>query len=214
MLHQPSSKHHFAINDDVRTYPFLVSSSRKKTLQHVWLKVVHGGVILKLGKHEYYLEPNSSFWLPANCLVAATYLPNTTVQQVTFSQRLTSPFAKHAGVVNNSAIANGIFERLANNESLDNCYLQVLALEASELKPSIDSFTKQIPTMMPQGLLAQTTLPESQVVTLKRACAIRNAKKSALSGSSFQQEFERIKAVLGQEAEQVWDDFTGEHISR
>jgi hypothetical protein len=207
MLHTHSTKHHFATNVDCQTYPYLVSSSRKKTLQHVWIKVLEGGVILKLGKNDYFIQPNTSFWIPANCLVAATYLPNSRVQQVSFSQRLALDFAKNAGVVPSNAIVSGIFERLSNAESLDNSYLQVLALEACALAPSIELFTPR-----DKNMLALNGFTEAQSKTVTIACAIRDAKKSALSGSSIRNEIESIKALLGDQPKETWFAFTGETL--
>jgi hypothetical protein len=208
MLHQTSPQHQFlAISSELQNFQYLCSSSRKKSLQHHWISVVKGGVLLRLGKTDYYFAANTSFWVPANCLVALTYLPNTKLVQWSFSQRISGDFPKNAGLVNNSAIAQGIIDNRVTTKDLNDAYLKVMQLEALQLTPTMNGFGETT-----HSIAILNSCDSTKVEKLQQFTAIRDAQKNILSGKSVQKEWDAIRLNLGDDPVKTWESIVGQPI--
>ena len=208
MLHQTSPQHQFlATSSELQNFQYLCSSSRKKSLQHHWISVVKGGVLLRLGKTDYYFGANTSLWIPANCLVALTYLPNTKLVQWSFSQRISADFPKNAGLVNNSAIAQGIIDKRVKSTELNDAYLNVMQLEALQLTPTVNGFGEAA-----QSIATLKSVDSTKVAKLQQLTAIRDAQKNILSGKSAQKEWYAIQMILGDDPANTWESIVGQPI--
>ncbi|MBM7036971.1 hypothetical protein [Vibrio ulleungensis] len=208
MLHQTSPQHQFlATSSELQNFQYLCSSRRKKSLQHHWISVVKGGVLLRLGKTDYYFGANTSLWIPANCLVALTYLPNTKLVQWSFSQRISADFPKNAGLVNNSVIAQGIIDKRVKSTELNDAYLNVMQLEALQLSPTVNGFGEAA-----QSIATLKSVDSTKVEKLQQFTAIRDAQKNILSGKSVQKEWDAIRLNLGDDPVKTWESIVGQPI--
>lgn len=208
MLHQTSPQQQFLANrSELQNFQYLCSSSRKKSLQHHWISVIKGGVLLRLGKTDYYFGANTSLWIPANCLIALTYLPNTKLVQWSFSQRISADFPKNAGLVNNSAIAQAIIDKRVKTTELNDVYLKVMQLEALQLSPSINGFSATV-----QSIATLKSVESTKIDKLQQLVAIRDAQKNILSGKSAQKEWDAIQVILGDDPGKTWESIVGQAI--
>lgn len=170
----------YAIEFHDANYPFLNVAARKKALKHSLLSVVEGLAIIKLGKHEYAIEPGQHFWIPQGCLSSLTFLPNTRVTRCDFSVRLADAFAQQAGYVKPSALLSALIEKLVMTKARSRHQLDLLAVvkhEALTLKPMLTSsaLTDSINKWKP-GCDSQVSIELCLVLTL------REARKMKLSG--------------------------------
>ncbi|WP_045370633.1 hypothetical protein [Vibrio campbellii] len=170
----------YAIEFHDANYPFLNVAARKKALKHSLLSVVEGLAIIKLGKHEYAIEPGQHFWIPQGCLSSLTFLPNTRVTRCDFSVRLADAFAQQAGYVKPSALLSALIEKLVMTKARSEHQLDLLAVvkhEALTLKPMLTSsaLTDSINKWKP-GCDSQVSIELCLVLTL------REARKMKLSG--------------------------------
>ncbi|HDM8231559.1 TPA: AraC family transcriptional regulator [Vibrio campbellii] len=170
----------YAIEFHDANYPFLNVAARKKALKHSLLSVVEGLAIIKLGKHEYAIEPGQHFWIPQGCLSSLTFLPNTRVTRCDFSVRLADAFAQQAGYVKPSALLSALIEKLVMTKARSEHQLDLLAVvkhEVLALKPMLTSsaLTDSINKWKP-GCDSQVSIELCLVLTL------REARKMKLSG--------------------------------
>ncbi|HHP0509637.1 TPA: AraC family transcriptional regulator [Vibrio harveyi] len=170
----------YAIEFHDANYPFLNVAARKKALKHSLLSVVEGLAIIKLGKHEYAIEPGQHFWIPQGCLSSLTFLPNTRVTRCDFSARLTDAFAQQAGYVKLPVLLSALIEKLVMTKARSEHQLDLLAVvkhEVLTLKPMLTSsaLTDSINKWKP-GCESQISIELCLVLTL------REARKMKLSG--------------------------------
>ncbi|MFV8456370.1 AraC family transcriptional regulator [Vibrio owensii] len=170
----------YAIEFHDANYPFLNVAARKKALKHSLLSVVEGLAIIKLGKHEYAIEPGQYFWIPQGCLSSLTFLPNTRVTRCDFSVRLTDAFAQQAGYVKPSALLSALIEKLVTTKARSEHQMDLLAVARHEvltLKPMLTSspLTDSINKWKP-GCDSSISIELCLVLTL------REARKMKLSG--------------------------------
>ncbi|EMR33800.1 MULTISPECIES: hypothetical protein [Vibrio] len=170
----------YAIEFHDANYPFLNVAARKKALKHSLLSVVEGLAIIKLGKHEYAIEPGQHFWIPQGCLSSLTFLPNTRVTRCDFSVRLTDAFAQQAGYVKLPVLLSALIEKLVMTKARSEHQLDLLAVvkhEVLTLKPMLTSsaLTDSINKWKP-GCESQISIELCLVLTL------REARKMKLSG--------------------------------
>lgn len=170
----------YAIEFHDANYPFLNVAARKKALKHSLLSVVEGLAIIKLGKHEYAIEPGQHFWIPQGCLSSLTFLPNTRVTRCDFSVRLTDAFAQQAGYVKPSALLSALIEKLVTTKARSEHQMDLLAVVRHEvliLKPMLTSspLTDSINKWKP-GCDSSISIELCLVLTL------REARKMKLSG--------------------------------
>lgn len=131
---------HYAISFQTEQHDFLLCTPRRKSLKHKLLCVKQGLVIVKLGKQEYAIEPKQLFWLPFDTLTSLTYTPNTQVEVVELSSRVTTPLPKQAGFVKANELVSALFNRLASIEALTEQQKELLAVlryELIDLKPNL-----------------------------------------------------------------------------
>ncbi len=170
----------YAIEFHDANYPFLNVAARKKALKHSLLSVVEGLAIIKLGKHEYAIEPGQYFWIPQGCLSSLTFLPNTRVTRCDFSVRLTDAFAQQAGYVKPSALLSALIEKLVTTKARSSHQMDLLTVvrhEVLTLKPMLTSspLTDSINKWKP-GCDSSISIELCLVLTL------REARKMKLSG--------------------------------
>lgn len=170
----------YAIEFHDANYPFLNVAARKKALKHSLLSVVEGLAIIKLGKHEYAIEPGQHFWIPQGCLSSLTFLPNTRVTRCDFSVRLTDAFAQQAGYVKPSALLSALIEKLVTTKARSEHQMDLLTVvrhEVLTLKPMLTSspLTDSINKWKP-GCDSSISIELCLVLTL------REARKMKLSG--------------------------------
>ncbi|UTZ39400.1 AraC family transcriptional regulator [Vibrio campbellii] len=170
----------YAIEFHDANYPFLNVAARKKALKHSLLSVVEGLAIIKLGKHEYAIEPGQHFWIPQGCLSSLTFLPNTRVTRCDFSVRLADAFAQQAGYVKPSALLSALIEKLVMTKARSEHQLDLLAVvkhEVLTLNPMLtgSALTDSINKWKP-GCDSQVSIELCLVLTL------REARKMKLSG--------------------------------
>ncbi|RTZ17611.1 AraC family transcriptional regulator [Vibrio aquaticus] len=131
---------HYAISFQTEQHDFLLCTPRRKSLKHKLLCVKQGLVIVKLGKQEYAIEPNQLFWLPFDTLTSLTYTPNTQVEVVELSSRVTTPLPKQAGFVKANELVSALLNRLTSIETLTEQQKELLAVlrhELIDLKPNL-----------------------------------------------------------------------------
>ena len=174
----------YAIEFNSNRFPFLTVSTRKKALKHSLLSVSEGLAIVKLGKHEYAIEPGQYFWIPQGCLNSITCVPNTQILRCDFSLRLQEKFAQQAGFIKPSALLVALIEKMAEVKSRSAQQLDLLTVvkhEVLTLKPMLNSsvLTDSINQWHPNC--------ESQIaIDLCLILTLREAKKMKLSGKKQQ----------------------------
>lgn len=170
----------YAIEYHLNQHAFLYTTPRKKSLKHSLLTVHTGIVLVRLGKYEYAVEQGDSFWIPFDCLVSVSYLPDTLASFIDFSARLTDPFPTHSGFVELPNVTNAIIAKLAGHKvapTQKKALLEVVRHETRELNPELIL-----------GQLSQcfsSWSPERPVDIGKEmhiALLVREAKKQLLSG--------------------------------
>lgn len=171
---------HYAISYQNEHHEFLACSPRRKSIKHCLLRVEKGLVLVRLGKMEYAIEEGQSFWLPFDTLSALTLVPNTLIDRIEVSSRVSTFMPKQGGYVELNELVTAILNRLrciGDKRELQQELLVVLRSELANLKPKIreTSFTQRISAWSANK---PSTLPSELQLVLK----IREARKQMLSG--------------------------------
>ncbi|NOH95768.1 AraC family transcriptional regulator [Vibrio sp. 99-70-13A1] len=169
----------FAIEHISAHFSHLVITPRKKVLKHSLVSVHSGLVLVKLGKQEYAVEKNQSIWIPFDCLTSLTYFPNTKIEQVDFSVRLSDAFPQQAGYVEHSALSKAVLNKLSASkitEEYQKDLLSVFKQEVIDFKPKLasSSLTEQVNMWSTE----EPTLNQEQTLVMM----MREAKKRMQSG--------------------------------
>ncbi|MCA0938228.1 AraC family transcriptional regulator [Vibrio alginolyticus] len=191
----------YAIEFHDANYPFLDVTARKKALKHSLISVVEGLVIIKLGKHEYAIEPGQYFWIPQGCLSSLTFLPNSRLHRCDFSVRLSDDFPQQAGFIKPSMLLRALVEKLPTAESRSDIQLDLLAVVKHEVvtfSPALASsaLSKSINQWKP-GCEARISRELCLVLTL------REARKMKLSGKKEAVIVDELFAGNNEEYEQL-----------
>ncbi|MEZ8051790.1 AraC family transcriptional regulator [Vibrio atlanticus] len=176
----------FAIEYTSAYFSHLVITPRKKVLKHSLVSVQSGLVLIKLGKQEYAVEPGQSVWVPYDCLTSLTYFPNTQINRVDFSVRLTDSFPRQAGYVTQTNLSSALLEKLEvtksrsvktnNTEQAFKDMLTVLKQEVLAFKPLLcESALSQ---RFNQWNVDDSNLPQEHTLVM----VMREAKKRMQSG--------------------------------
>ncbi|NVD08401.1 AraC family transcriptional regulator [Vibrio sp. JPW-9-11-11] len=171
---------HYAISFHTDTHDFLLTTPRRNALKHKLICVKQGLVLVKLGKLEYAVESGQSFWLPFDSLVSLTYTPNTQVNTVEVSSRVSTSLARQGGYVELDQLTLALLSRLetlGENQTRLRTLLTVLLDELSELKPELkeSKLSQQINQWQPDH---DSPLNNELQLVLR----LREAKKQMLSG--------------------------------
>lgn len=181
----------YAIQSETCLFPYLESTSRKRAVKHSLIHVEHGLVLVKLGKHEYAIEPGQALWLPIDCLCSLTFFPETRVQRIDFSVRLRDQFPHQAGLIQHSELSLAVLNRL---RQLDNTgqnrdevevyphLLQVIKSEVQNFEP------KLIDCALNQALARWSPADHTGISNEQHlALLVREAMKRRLSGGKEEQ---------------------------
>lgn len=176
----------FAIEYTSAYFSHLVITPRKKVLKHSLVSVQSGLVLIKLGKQEYAVEPGQSVWVPYDCLTSLTYFPNTQVNRVDFSVRLTDSFPRQAGYVTQTNLSSALLEKLEvtksrslktnNTEQAFKDMLSVLKQEVLSFKPLL--YESALSQRFNQWNVDDSNLPQEHTLVM----VMREAKKRMQSG--------------------------------
>ncbi|WP_117233146.1 AraC family transcriptional regulator [Vibrio maerlii] len=181
--------------------PYLRSTPRKKVIKNSLLLVQQGLVLVKIGKHEYALEPGEAFWVPFDCLTSITYFPNSTVSEVTFSSRLMTPFPTKPGYVQLPAVTEVILNKLVTQKVSDdhraNLY-SVIQDEMVSLQPKL-VLSNLSAKLSDWSVEEESDLNQEQLLVL----SLREANKRLLSGQKIEQVVEDLFAGNQEEFEQL-----------
>lgn len=175
----------YSIQFENTNHHHIAVTPRKKALKHSLLTVTQGVVLIKIGKNEFAVESGQYFWIPADCLVSITFLAQSIVSTVTFSQRLSDPFTHSVGYVKTNDIAVNAFHLLSevpSNVEYHKVLLEVVRHEVRNIQPKLttNSLSQQFNSWLPDnnaGLNAEVHL------SLK----LREARKRLLSGQKTEQ---------------------------
>ncbi|MDN3697110.1 MULTISPECIES: hypothetical protein [Vibrio] len=130
----------YAIEHQNTSYPYLVITPRKKVLKHSLITVQSGLLLIKLGKTEYAIEQGETIWVPFDCLTSITFFPNTHIQRVDFSIRLTDKFPTQSGLVRLSELSRAVLNKLTQKKlspQHEKDLLAVLKEEVLSLQPTL-----------------------------------------------------------------------------
>ncbi|MGR5362411.1 AraC family transcriptional regulator [Vibrio mediterranei] len=170
-----------AIDFQSISYDLLTITSRKKTLHNQLFRVESGKVLLKLGKNEYVFNAGDAFWLPIECLMSLTILPNSQLSLVKLSVRLADQFPKKAGKVHLSPLSKALLDKLLHESDLAtvNDLLQVVRREIIELQPKL--------AQTPECLAISKWQPKADSISgeLALVLLVREARKQRLSGTKL-----------------------------
>lgn len=190
----------FAIEFTSPTFSHLVITPRKKVLKHSLIQVSQGLALVKLGKNEYAVEPGETIWIPFDCLVSISYFPNTTINKVDFSVRLTDNFPSQAGYVQQTALTKALIDKLAtnsNNEQATQELLAVLKQEVLALNPLLSETL--LSERFNQWNLDDSPLSQEHTLVM----VMREAKKRLQSGQKKEKVIEELFASKEEEFEQL-----------
>nr|WP_319534466.1 AraC family transcriptional regulator [uncultured Vibrio sp.] len=191
----------YAIEFHDTNYPFLNVTARKKALKHCLLSVIEGLVIIKLGKHEYAIEPGQFFWIPQGCLSSLTFLPNTRVHRCDFSVRLSDDFTQQAGFIKPSALLKALLDKLPTVEPRSDIQLDLLAV----IKHEVVTVYPVLSSSELSKVLNQWK-PGCEVRISRELCLVltlREARKMKLSGKKDAEVVETLFAGNSEEYEQL-----------
>ncbi|WP_440888820.1 AraC family transcriptional regulator [Vibrio sp. WZ-1] len=170
----------YAIEFHNESYSLLTTTARKKTLKHSLLTVVEGLATIRLGKHEYAIEPGNSFWIPQGCLSSITYFPNCIAVRCDFSVRLRDHFSSQAGFIERSLLLQASLEKLRACDvgtSLHNDLLRIIKHEVLDVEP------KLVTSKASEALMQWTPMSKNHALKeLHLALLVREARKRTLSG--------------------------------
>ncbi|WP_321462720.1 AraC family transcriptional regulator [uncultured Vibrio sp.] len=191
----------YAIEFHDTNYPFLNVTARKKALKHCLLSVIEGLVIIKLGKHEYAIEPGQFFWIPQGCLSSLTFLPNTRVHRCDFSVRLSDDFTQQAGFIKPSTLLKALLDKLPTVEPRSDIQLDLLAV----IKHEVVTVYPVLSSSELSKVLNQWK-PGCEVRISRELCLVltlREARKMKLSGKKDAEVVETLFAGNSEEYEQL-----------
>ena len=199
----------YAVGLEYRDCEQLIVTPRKRSLKHSLLYVQSGLVLVRLGKLEYALEAGEGWWIPADCLVSLTFMPNSKSIQLDLSQRLTLNFPNQSGNVELSSLG---FEGLKQLETIDREHplypplSELLVYEATQWKPRLieSPLTQAVSRWQPQAVKNQSHALSAEI---QLALLIREARKLELSGKKEPQiaalwfdgniqQYQQLKAIL------------------
>ncbi|MFN3016246.1 AraC family transcriptional regulator [Vibrio coralliilyticus] len=171
---------HYAISHNKSDFQYLTMTPRKKSIKHMLLKVEQGLALMKLGKSEYAIEAGQTVWIPFDVLCALTFFPQSQVQQVEVSCRVTTSLPKQGGFVTLNELTNALLNRLKVMDETHDAQrdiLTVLQAELSALKPQLKEsrLTRLISQWSPNT--DSKLLAEQQLVL-----TVREAHKRMKSG--------------------------------
>ncbi|MFA0569669.1 AraC family transcriptional regulator [Vibrio gallaecicus] len=169
----------FAIEHISAHFSHLVITPRKKVLKHSLVSVRSGLVLVKLGKQEYAVEKNQSIWIPFDCLTSLTYFPNTEIEQVDFSVRLSDAFPQQAGYIEHTALSKAVLDKLSSDklsEEHQKNLLSVFKQESLAFKPALSS--SSLTEKVNMWSSEEPTLNQEQTLVMM----MREAKKRMQSG--------------------------------
>ncbi|MFB9215732.1 AraC family transcriptional regulator [Vibrio sinaloensis] len=182
---------HYAISHTTLEQEFLHITPRRKLLKHTLLHVKEGLVLVKLGKQEYAIEPGSSFWLPFNALCSLTYFPNSKVEKVDVSCRVTTQMPVQGGYVQLNELCQAIVTRLGDHTSNEQAKAELLAVlrtEFSSMAPKLHQSKLNALINQWHWDILDSALSREQQLVLK----MREASKMMLSGKKRPQVIEQL----------------------
>jgi hypothetical protein len=200
---------HYAIQFEEKHSDYLLTTTRKPTLKHQLIHVVEGLVSIRLGKQEYAVAKEDTFWVPANCLSSISYFPHTQCQVIEVSQRLTQPFTHQAGYIKPNTLMQALLEKLALVSSLSEhqqILLTALQYELLEIKPNLQvtSLSQQLNDWDSQQHKQKLPAEYQMVMRIKQAEKLRLSGKKdqqiaeALFGGNTQSYLLAKQAIMGE----------------
>ncbi|TKF04559.1 AraC family transcriptional regulator [Vibrio kanaloae] len=206
----------FAIEYTSAYFSHLVITPRKKVLKHSLVSVQSGLVLIKLGKQEYTVEPGQSIWIPYDCLTSLTYFPNTQINRVDFSIRLTDSFPRQAGYITQTNLSLALLEKLdltkshassANNtDQACKDMLSVLKQEVLSFKPLL--YESALSLRFNQWSIDDSNLPQEHTLVM----VMREAKKRMQSGQKRSLVIDDLFSGKEEEFEQLCMLVFGEYL--
>jgi hypothetical protein len=197
----------FAIEYTSAYFSHLVITPRKKVLKHSLVSVQSGLVLIKLGKQEYAVESGQSIWIPYDCLTSLTYFPNTQINRVDFSVRLTDSFPRQAGYITQTNLSLALLNKLAltktrakNTNNTDQAFkdmLSVLKQEILAFKPLL--FESALSLRFNQWNIDHSNLQQEHTLVM----VMREAKKRMQSGQKRALVIEDLFSGKEEEFEQL-----------
>lgn len=197
----------FAIEYTSAYFSHLVITPRKKVLKHSLVSVQSGLVLIKLGKQEYAVESGQSIWIPYDCLTSLTYFPNTQINRVDFSVRLTDSFPRQAGYITQTNLSLALLNKLAltktrakNANNTDQAFkdmLSVLKQEILAFKPLL--FESALSLRFNQWNIDHSNLQQEHTLVM----VMREAKKRMQSGQKRALVIEDLFSGKEEEFEQL-----------
>ena len=173
---------HYSISHQASNTPFLSITPRKKLIKHTLLAVECGLVLVRLGKNEYALTQGQVMWLPFDCLTSICCFPNTTLQAIDVSCRVSAALPKQAGYVKLNELSQALLNRMASmpdnhQEKVD--LLNVMLKELGHYSPklTLNDFSAKISHWQPN---MNSDLPHEIQMVLR----VREARKRLLSGQA------------------------------
>lgn len=165
--------------------------------------LVHEGIVLiKIGKHEYALQANQSFWLPIDCLSSVTYFPGALTSEIHFSIRLPAIYSTQAGYVNHTSLTEAAIEKLrcsSVNTELQSYLLNVLKYECADLLPELS--LNQFSQSFNRWRIGNKTEISNEI---NMALTIREARKRLLSGTPVSLVIDELFSGSQSIFEQIW----------
>ncbi|MCW8335695.1 AraC family transcriptional regulator [Vibrio paucivorans] len=191
----------YAIEHQYEQFNYLITTPRKKVIKYSLVRVIHGLVLVRLGKHEYTVEAGEAMWIPFDCLCSLSFFPGSKVQQVHFSARLTDSFPSQAGYVELNDLTVALLDRLATKTSSvehSQDMLTVVRNEIGTLKPllSLNLLSQAISSWQPDS---DSSLARDVLMVL----TVREAKKRIQSGQKKAVVIEQLFAGNAEECEQI-----------
>ena len=173
---------HYSISHQTSNAPFLSITPRKKLIKHTLLAVECGLVLVRLGKNEYALTPGQVMWLPLDCLTSICCFPNTTLQTIDISCRVSATLPKQAGYVKLNELSQALLNRMASmpdnhQEKVDLLKVMLKELDHCSPKLTLNDFSTKISRWQPN---ISCDLPQDIQVALR----VREARKRLLSGQA------------------------------
>ncbi|MGF1754112.1 AraC family transcriptional regulator [Vibrio makurazakiensis] len=190
----------FAVEYTSTIFSHLVITPRKKVLKHSLIQVSQGLALVKLGKNEYAVEAGQSIWIPFDCLVSISYFPNTIVDKVDFSVRLTDKFPQQAGYVRQTALSAALLDKLSTkkvNEQATKELLAVLKQEVLALSPLLSE--SKLSKRFNSWNLDDSPLSQEHTLVM----VMREAKKRLQSGNKKSKVIDDLFAGRAEEFEQL-----------
>ncbi len=122
-----------AITFQSESHSHLLYTARKKKNHYELISVQTGAVLIRLGKWEYLVLPNESFWIPFDALSAMTVVPNTKLSTIKFSIRTKESLPNQGGYVANTALLLAGLEKLQTTTMLNDAKQRLLEVIQDEL---------------------------------------------------------------------------------